>query len=137
MANKTTDQIVTAFRLINNAKLTKMETAERFALIKAMRQLKKVATEFDDFLKDAQDKLKPENFDTIMEKYQSKQELTSEEIVAFNKYNKNVSDCLKDELDKEIELTFEPLTEESLGRLIESNDYTVNDIMVIEDVLGA
>lgn len=134
---KSTDSIVTAFRLVNNARLGKMETAERYALIKAIRQLKKVATEFDDNLKDAQDKLKTDGIDAISAKMQLKKELAVEEAVEFNKYNKSISDCLKDELAKDIELTFEPLNAAALDHLIESNDFSVNEIITIEDVLGA
>lgn len=133
---KTTNDIVTAYRIINPAKLTKMETAERFALILITRQLKKVATEFDDFFKDVQEKLKPEGFDAIADKVQSKKELTPEEIAAWNKYNKDINDSLKGELDKEVELDFEPLGKEAFEKFIESNDLSVNDILAIEDVIG-
>lgn len=134
---KTTNDIVTAYRLVNTAKLAKMEDAEKFALIKIVRQLKKVGTDFDDFLKDAQERLKPEKFDEIVGKLQSKEDLTTEEQNALNKYNKNVQDCLKDELEKEVELDFEPLSEEAIGRFISSNDFSVSDILIIEDVVGS
>lgn len=133
---KTTNQIVTAFRLINPAKLTKMENTERFALILAIRQLKKVNADFEDFLKDAQERLKPEDFDKIVSKVQAREELTPEESAIINKYNRDVEDCVKDELDKEVELTFEPLSEDALGRFIASNDFSVNEILAIEDVIG-
>lgn len=134
---KTTEQIVAAFRLINTAKISKMEDTEKFALIKAVKHLKKVGTDFDDFLKDAQERLKPEDFDKIAAKYQSKDELTADETAALNKYNKDVNECVQGELDKEVELDFEPLSEEALGRFIASNDFTVAEIMTISDVIGA
>lgn len=134
---KTTDQIVTAFRLINTAKIGKMEDTEKYAIIKATRKLKKVGTDFDDFLKDAQEKLKPEGFDAIVSKMQAKQELTSAESATLNKYNKDVSDCLADELKKEVELDFEPLSEEALGHLYASNDFSLSEILAIEEVIGA
>lgn len=137
MATKrTTDQIVTAYRLVSAAKLSKMEDAEKFQLIKVVRQLKKTATDFEDFLKDAQEKLKPEGFDTIATKIQSKQDLTPEESSKIGKYNKDVADCLSEELEKEVELTFEPLSEEAIGRLVASNDFAVSDIISITDVIG-
>lgn len=128
---------VTAFRLINPAKLTKMEVKERCALILITRQLKKVATEFDDLLKDAQEKLKPEGFDKIVEKVQGKKELTSSEQETLNKYNKDVTDCVQTELDKDVEFDFKPLSEDTLGRFVESNDFSVSEIMLIGDVIGA
>lgn len=134
---KKTDNVVAAFRLINTAKISKMEDSEKFALIKAVKHLKKVGTDFEDFLKDAQERLKPENFDKIAAKYQSKEELTADEMATLNKYNKDVADCVQGELDKEVELDFEPLPEEALGRFIASNDFTVAEIMNISDVIGA
>lgn len=134
---KTTNDIVTAYRHINSAKLTKMETPERFALILITRQLKKVATEFDDFFKDVQEKMKPEGFDAIAEKVQGKKELSPEEIAAWNKYNKDINDSLKGELDKEIELDFEPLGKEAFEKFIESNDFNVSEILAVEDVICA
>lgn len=128
---------VTAFRLINPAKLTKMETEERFAVILATRQLKKVATDFDELVKDAQEKLKPEGFDKIVEKVQGKKELTSSEQETLKKYNKDVTDCVQTELDKEVEFDFKPLSEDALGRFVESNDFSVSEIMLIGDVIGA
>lgn len=134
---KTTEQIVTAYRLINPAKLTKMENTERFAIILATRQLKKVTTDFDELLKDVQEKLKPaEGFDKIIGKVQSKEDLTPEEASILNKYNKDVSDCVTNELKKEIELDFEPLSKDALEHFIASNDFSVSDIITIQDVIG-
>lgn len=134
---KNINDIVTAFRLINPAKLTKMETAERFALILAIRQLKKVANDFDDFFKDVQEKMKPEGFDAITEKMQARKELTAEESAVWNKYQKDINESLKDELEKEIELDFEPLGKDTMEHFIDSNDFSVSDILAIEDVIGA
>lgn len=131
------DNVISAYRILNNAKLGKMEDAEKFALIKAVRQLKKVGTDFDDFLKDAQEKLKPENFEAIAGKVQNKEELTPEEAAKLNKYNADVTTCVKDELDKDVELTFAPLSEEAIGRLIASNDFAVAEILTVTDVIGA
>lgn len=134
---KTTDSIVSAYRLINNAKLSKMETEEKFAFIKAVRQLKKVGVNFDDLLNDAQERLKNEDTAAILTKIQSNEKLSAEENAAFNKYNQDVTACLKEELDKEIDVDFEPLSKEAFGHFIASNDFSVNQILLIEDVLCA
>lgn len=138
MATKTfkTIRIVDAYRKITPAKLTKMESAERSAILLAIRQLKKVATEYDDFLKDAQEKLKPDGFDAIVGKIQKNEGLTVEEASAFNKYSKELDECMKPVADKEVELDFEPLSDAAMAHFIESNDFSVNDIFAIEDVIG-
>lgn len=132
---KTTD-IVTAYRLINPAKLTKMEVKERYALILITRQLKKVATEFDDLLKDAQEKLKPAGLDAIVGKVEEKKGLTPQERDVLKRYNKDVSDCVKPELDKEVELDIVPLGKEAMEHFFDSNDFSVGDVVTIMDVIG-
>ncbi len=131
-----TNDIVAAFRLINPAKLSKMESAERFPLILAIRQLKKVATDFDDFLKDVQERLKPEAFDAIAAKVQSQKELSKAESDAWTKYQKDIQDCLHDELEKQVDLDFKPLSEDAIAHFIDSNDFSAGDIILILDILG-
>lgn len=133
---KTVNDIVTVYRLINSAKVGKMEDAEKISLIKAIRHLKKVGVDFDDFLKDAQERLKVEGFDAIVSKVQEKKGLTPEETATLNKYNKNVENCIKEETEKEVELDFEPLSDEAINRLVASNDFSVGEIMSIFDMLG-
>lgn len=133
---KTKEQIVTAFRVINSAKLTKMETPERFALICKTRQLKKVSEDFDGLLKDTQEKLKPEGFDAIAEKVQGRKETTPEEAAAWKKYQKDINDCVDTELKKEVEIEIEPLSSESFERFVESNDFSVGEIIAVQDVIG-
>lgn len=136
MATKNVNAVVLAYRVINTAKLTKMEDAEKFAIIKAMRCFKKISSEFDDFLKDAQERLKPDNFAVVTQKIHSNKNLTPEELAIVNKYDQDVSNCLKEEFGENVDLSFTPLSEEAVERFIASNDFSVNEIMLIMDVLG-
>ncbi|MDE7440641.1 MAG: hypothetical protein K2M69_00535 [Muribaculaceae bacterium] len=132
---KTTDQIVTAYRLLNNAKLSKMEDAEKFAVIKIARKLRKASADFDELVKDAQERLKPDNFDIIASKMQANKELTPEESAAVEKYNRDITACVREELEKEVEPDFEPISEEAFGRLIASNDFSTAEVIAIDDVI--
>lgn len=136
MKKQKTESIVAAYRLICEAKLNKMEDSDKFLLIRIARKLKKTATDFNDFLQDAQKKLKPDGFDAITFKIQNKEELTYEENNKVVKYNQDVSECVKDELEKEVELDFEPLSEEAFARFVSSNDFSVSDILVINDIIA-
>ena len=141
---KTID-IVKAYRIINDAKLTKMEDADKFKVIKATRQLKPVAASFDEFVKEAQERLKPEGWDDMQKKARQWQEdgdksaLTAEERREINRYfmnyNAKVEECVKDEAEKEPELTYERLSEEAFGKFIASNDYDVRTIIELENIL--
>lgn len=141
---KTID-IVKAYRIINDAKLTKMEDADKFKVIKATRQLKPVAASFDEFVKEAQERLKPEGWDEMQKKSRKWQEdgdkstLTVEERREINRYftdyNAKVEECVKEEAEKEPELTYERLSEEAFGKFIASNDYDVRTIIELENIL--
>lgn len=133
---KTVEKIVTVYRILNSAKISKMEDSEKFAFIKAVHQMKKVSADFEDALKDAQEKLKPEGFDEIVNKPHSKEDLNAEETAILEKYNEDVTNCVNDELKKEVELNFSALSEGAIGRLISSNDLTINEILTIIDIIG-
>ena len=57
---KTID-VVNTFAALNGAKLAKMEDKEKFTLLQAMKELKPIKNDYDDFVKDARAKLHGEN----------------------------------------------------------------------------
>lgn len=135
MKKENTDRTVTAFRMIGQAKLTRMEDAEKKTMNRVLRSMKKVATDFEDFLSDTSARLRPDGFDSIAAKIQEKKELTAEEREIRDKYNADVTSCIEEELKKEHEL-FEPLTEDTLDRFFASNDFTVSEIMFLTEYFG-
>lgn len=140
-----TKQVVEVYNVLGSAKLTKMDDKDKFAVIKAMRQMKPVATGYEDFVKDAQEKLKDERFEEMRVKAQKWQEeggkttLTMDERIELNAYfgvyNNRVDECVKEEQEKEAELGYERLSEEAFGKLISSNDFDVSTILMLEDAL--
>lgn len=132
----TTEKAVIAYRILNNAKLGKMKDGDKFNVIKIMRELKPVATSYDDCIKDTADKLKPEGIEKIQGKMQGKEKLDAEEQKVWDKYNSDVAKCVQDELTKEVEFSFMPLSEEGFKGLLESNDLPVGEIMALYDVIG-
>ena len=140
-----TEKVLNVYNLINEAKISKMDDADKFKMIKIARALKPVATSFEDFKKDAGEKLKGENHDKMVEKAQQwqaegeKTTLTEAERIEINKYfndyNNKIVECLKEEAAKENELDFEPLGEEAFGKRVASNDWTLGQITAIEEVV--
>ena len=55
-----TIEITNIFAVLNEAKLTKMEDADKFKVIKALRAIKPIAKGYEDFVEDAKNKLKGE-----------------------------------------------------------------------------
>lgn len=142
---KTID-IKNAYNLINTAKLTKLSSTDKFKVIKAIRVLKQIAIDFEEFQKDAMERLKGEEHDDIVAKatqWKSEGEnttLTTAERIRVNtyllKYQKDVDLCISDEANKDNELTYDRLSEEALGQFLDSNDFAVSDILLIQDALG-
>lgn len=129
---KTKENFISVYNIVSIAKLGKMDIAEKFALIKATRELKKVAMDFDDLLKEIREQHEPETLATIFDKIKTNQPLTDEEGALWAKYN----ECVNHEVAKEIELNFEPLNEATLGHFFDSNDFSMSEILTISDVLG-
>jgi hypothetical protein len=88
---KTID-IKNAYNLINTAKLTKLSSTDKFKVIKAIRVLKQIAIDFEEFQKDAMERLKGEEHDDIVAKatqWKSEGEnttLTTAERIRVNTY---------------------------------------------------
>lgn len=141
-----TINIVSAYRTINAAKLTKMDDADKYRVIKAIREMKPVVESFDSFVQDARERLKPEDFDAMQKqavKWQEEGEnttLTMEERIELNhhfeEYNEKVQECVREESEKEIELKFARLSEEAFCKLMASNpDWDVKTAVQVEEVL--
>lgn len=145
MKKISTEKILSVYNLINDAKLTKMDDEDKFRMIKIIRVLKPVATNFEDFKKDAGDKLKGENHEEMLEKAQKwqtegeKTTLTEAERIEINKYftdyNNKIVECLKEEAKKENELDYESLGASAFGKFVASNDWTLGQITAIEEVI--
>ena len=131
--------VVQVYNLLNSAKLTKMDDSDKFLVIKIMRVLKPIATNYSDAVKDAQDKLKGSDFEEMQKKAQDFDKLSNEEKIALNKYfekyQNDVEKCLKEEAEKENKLKVEKIKEDAFGKFIASNDFTIEQIMKLQDIL--
>ena len=145
--------IVNAYNVLNAAKLAKMQDADKFTVIRAMRALKPIQTDYEAAVRDAQERLKPEDFDDLQKKaaewnatHKDKKltDLTPEERAtleginaAYRDYTEKVEQCVRDLAETERELTYTRLSEEALGKLLESNpDWKMQEILAVADVLG-
>lgn len=149
---KTID-IVNAYNVLNAAKLTKLADADKFTVIRAMRQLKPVYTGYEEAVKDAQERLKPEDFDALQKraadwnathKDKKLSDLTPEERTtlegintAFRDYTEKVEQCIRDIAETEKTLDYTRLTQDAFGKLLESNpEWKMQEILGVADVLG-
>lgn len=143
-----TEKVLAAYNILNAAKYTKLDDADKVKVWKIARALKPIATKFDEDSKDAADKMKPEGFSDNLAKAQEYERVTkdadadtsklqmgaseySKFIEELKKYNKLVSDAVREFADKEVEVEFELLSEEAFGKLMASNEWTMEQTVEI------
>ena len=143
-----TEKVLNAYRVLSTAKYSKMADEDKIKVWKIARTLKPVADKFEDDSKDAAEKFKPsEDFSERLQKAQDYERILKEEnakgdkadmtklpmgvnefgdfLKEFQKYNKLVGDAIKEYADKEVELEFEKLSEDAFGKLMSSNEWTM------------
>lgn len=142
-----TEAVLEAFNILNTATYKQMDDADKIKLWKIARAMKPIAKQFEDDSKDAAEKMKPDGIDEKLEKakeYETKMKdgktdslpMTAGEYHSFivdvwQPFNKLVTKAVKEFADKEVEIEFEPLTEESFGKLIASNDWTLDKAITL------
>lgn len=135
----TVQTIIDANIILKTAKLGKMKDGENFQVVKALRAIKAAATPAQELIDTANEKLKPEDFDKIQEKATRFVSLTDAEKIEVNnqlvRIQNKIERCTADEMKKTVKIDISPLSEESFGRLVESNNFTVGQIMILQDVL--
>lgn len=149
---KTID-IVNAYNVLNAAKLTKLADADKFTVIRAMRALKPIHTDYEEAVKDAQERLKPEGWDDLQRRaadwnatHKDKKltDLTPEERTtldginaAYRDYTSKVEECIRDIAETEKTLDYTRLSQDAFGKLLESNpEWKMQEILAVADVLG-
>lgn len=140
-----TEKVLTIYGILNKAKYTKMDDADKVKVWKIARAMKPIATKFDEDSKDAAEKLRPtEDFAERLQKAQDYERMIKdanadmsklpmgaaeygEFIKEFQNYNKLVGDAVKEFADKEVELEYDALTEDAFGKLMASNEWTFDE----------
>ena len=145
----TVKKIAEAYALLDRAKYSKMESADRRLLIKAMRAMKKTALDYEDFKQDSMKRLTPENAEELVRIIEEFNAFKPEEranalsdpkfaeaLEANAEYSREVSECLREEGSKEIDLDFTPFSEDAFGALMDSNpEWSMGQAMLAEEIL--
>lgn len=146
-----TSDVLTAYNILSGSKYTNLSDADKINVWKIAREMKPIAKKFEEDAKDASEKFRPEgNYDETFQKAQeyerilrdkSKEEPPISEkeydkfIETFKNYQNLVNAAINDYANKEVELNFTPLNEESFGKLMSSNDWTIDQSMTLGDII--
>lgn len=141
----TVKQVVECYKAFEKSKVNKLEESEKIKILKARKAMRPIHDDYEAFLKDVQEMMKPENWDELQKKVQQWQQegekttLTESERIEINKalveYSKKVDNAIKEELAKEVELSIEKLKENSDMKLLEENDWEVGKLGLIDILL--
>lgn len=131
-------EIVAIYKILGEAKVTKLEESEVIKLVKIRKVIRSYAEDYESFLKDIQEKFKPTNWDKVQELIQKWQQegenttLTDEQKIEVNKtlfeYQRKIDIAVKEELDKDIDVTFDKLKEDTLTKLMIENSWEVKKL---------
>lgn len=146
-----TNVIIAVYSILANAKYGKMSDDAKIKMWKIMRKLKPIAQQFEEDSKDCADKMKPtEDFFDRLRKWQEYNRLhqdgkptidimTTAEHDAFtdeyNKYNQLVGKAMKESSEREVSVDFDPIDDDALLALMESNDWTLGQVAVAADFI--
>ena len=151
MTKKTikTSNVLNVYNILNAAKYSKMDDDDKIKVWKIVRAMKPVATKFDEDMKDASEKLKPtDDYNERLQKAQEYEYLRSQNkptsdvmadkeyeafIKEFRSYSKVVEDAIKEFGDKEVEITFDAISEKSFGKLMASNDWNMDQVTKVSE----
>lgn len=141
----TIKQVVDCYNAFEKAKVNKLEESEKIKILKARKAMRPIHDDYEAFLKDVQEMMKPEGWDELQKKVQQWQQegekttLTEAERIEINKalvdYSKKVDSAIKEELAKEVEISIEKLKENSDIKLLEENDWEIGKLDLIEILL--
>lgn len=133
------NKVIAAYKCLGEAKVTKIDESEVLKIVKNRKAMRAVAEEYDAFLKDCQEKFKPENFDELQSKAQRWNELSEEVKVKVNnslrEYEKKINEAVRDELDKEVDITLEALNDSTLTKMLVENGWELRKLDEMEAVL--
>lgn len=126
-----TSKIVEIYGILNTAKLSGMETKSKMIILENLRILKPIAEGYKSDMETAQEKLKPEDFESITEKAnrhneavkEKKEEgrMTAEELKEVNEIylslNKELATISNDLESVEHEVTLKTISPDEFGKL--------------------
>ena len=133
-------QIISAYNLLINSRLTKMNGEGKFKVIKNIINFKSVVQNYEDLAKETTTRFKPEwlSEDKAQEwsrNGENSEKLTKDEKMAIIQYLNEANKYLEEELNKECELDTNKLTDEEFTQFMDSNDFTIGEFTILSEIL--
>lgn len=131
--------VVIAYKMLDDAVITSVNDKDAVSIIKNRKEMRKHVEAYDALLKDAQEKFKPKNFDEMQEKARKWNELPENEKEELNNffapYQKKVDAACEPELEKEVEVTLEKISDEGAIQLAKENKWPMSKLDLLKIML--
>ncbi|MBQ7572135.1 MAG: hypothetical protein IJT19_07845 [Bacteroidaceae bacterium] len=138
------ERIAMLYGLLKQSRTTKMEDQGRMRILRIIKALRPAAQEYEADLKEAREKMKDGQFDAMTakaEKWQMEgaKAISDDEKMAVNayfaRYNKAVNKAVEALAAKQKKAEFDKLSPDELKKLISSNDYTGEQMELLDDMV--
>lgn len=133
-----TNELLGLSATLQKIPLGKLTISQRAALTRTICAISRVRKPFDDAVKEANEKLKPEGLEELQHKKDrtAEEEKQLKELIA--EYNRAVQETIQPELEADVTLTVaKPMAPEELLALGDASpEMTAGDIMWIAEMLG-
>jgi len=142
-----TSEVAAAYAVLAAAKYSKLEDADKIKVWKVARALKPVAIKFDEDSRELAEKLKPEGYDERVAKAQTFEKALRTKgdtgigpaeyttiIEEIGRYRQSCEQGLAEDAAREVELTFDPISEDTFAKLLASNDWNMTAAIAVSEI---
>lgn len=149
-----TKEVLVAWQVLGQAKYDKLDSDQKVHVFHIGQQLKPIATAFSDYSADAAEKMQPSaDFQERWDKAKVYETMTANPkadmeqlpmgpaeykefmVKEYFPFDRLWKKTIKDEGDKEVELKFDPISEEVLFALADANKWNVDQTTAVAAVV--
>lgn len=149
-----TKEVLVAWQVLGQAKYDKLDSDQKVHVFHIGQQLKPIATAFSDYSTDAAEKMQPSaDFQERWDKAKVYETMTANPkadmeqlpmgpaeykefmVKEYFPFDRLWKKAIKDEGDKEVELKFDPISEEVLFALADANKWNVDQTTAVAAVV--
>jgi hypothetical protein len=149
-----TKEVLVAWQVLGQAKYDKLDNDQKVHVFHIGQQLKPIATAFSDYSADAAEKMQPSaDFQERWDKAKVYETMTANPkadmeqlpmgpaeykefmVKEYFPFDRLWKKAIKDEGDKEVELKFDPISEEVLFALADANKWNVDQTTAVAAVV--
>lgn len=133
-------EIVNVYPVIMKSSFSKMSGKAKLGMVRIIKAMKPVASEFEEVRQEAIKKLAGEDYQEAIKKVQNPKDYSEDEVKEALKVAKTSDDAyskfVQEECEKEVEIEFELLKEDDFESLLEgSKDLTPQELMMLSELI--